>query len=405
MNKTAIVIIGGGLLGTSLAYHLTRHGACDVILLERLNLAAAASSQAAGLMLTITSKPAVDRLSRATFKVIDALEEQLGEHLDFHRVGTVRFAETEKSRSTLEALYTRAQQEDISAEIVNKAWLAKHLPWLTAGSDALSVFFADDGYVDPYRLAAAYARAAKRSGVRIETGVAVKSIRYDGKRIAGVQTSKGMFQCEKVVVAAGGWSNNLTMPLGISLPMTPVRSHYWIAAPDLLFYKNQPMTLHTDAGAYTRPEMNGMVLGVQEANSPTFDYRILPDDMGTFTITENGHEWDALIEAESRISCFFPGLNDARFESYVTGLSAYTPDGHFILGEIEERPGLYVAAGCCGSGVMSSGGIGEALAGLIIEGESPHNLMPFRPDRFGIVDPASTEFQMLCAKARARKAE
>ncbi len=405
MNKAAIVIIGGGLLGASVAYHLTRRGMCDVILLERLDLATAASSQAAGLMFTISSKPAVDRLSRVTFKVIDSLEEQLGDHLDFHRVGSVRFAETGKNRSILEALYARAQQEDISAEIVDETWLAENLPWVTAGTDALSVYFADDGHIDPYRLASAYARAAKQSGVRIQTGVAVKSIAFDGKRIADVQTSQGNFQCEKVVVAGGAWSNNLTMPLGIPLPMTPVRSHYWIAAPGHLFDKNQPMTVHADAGAFTRPEVNGMVLGVQEALSPTFDYRILPDDMGTFIITENGHEWDALIEAEPHVSRFFPGLNDARFESYVTGLSTYTPDGHFILGELDERPGLYVAAGCCGSGVMSSGGIGEALAGLIIEGESPHDLMPFRPDRFGIVDPASTEFQILCAKARAMKAK
>ncbi|MDX2446760.1 MAG: FAD-binding oxidoreductase [Desulfobacterales bacterium] len=405
MNKAAIVIIGGGLLGASVAYHLTRRGMCDVILLERLDLATAASSQAAGLMFTISSKPAVDRLSRVTFKVIDALEEQLGDHLDFHQVGTVRFAETEKNRSTLEALYSRAQQEGVSAEIVNEAWLSENLPWLTVGSDALSVYFADDGYIDSYRLAAAYARAAKQSGVRIETGVAVKSITFDSERMAEVQTSQGIFQCEKVVVAGGAWSNNLTMPLGIPLPMIPVRSHYWIAAPGHLFDKNQPMTVHADAGAFTRPEVNGMVLGVQEALSPMFDYRILPDDIGTFTITEDGHEWDALIEAEPHISRFFPGLNEARFESYVTGLSTYTPDGHFILGELDERPGLYVAAGCCGSGVMSSGGIGEALAGLIIEGESPHDLMPFRPDRFGIVDPTSTEFQILCAKARARKAK
>jgi len=405
MDKAAIVIIGGGLLGTSVAYHLSKCGVRDVILLERLGLATAASSQAAGLMFTISSKPAVDQLSRATFKVIDELEEQLGDQLDFHRVGTVRLAESGKSRSKLEALYSRAQQEGISSEIVDKAWLSENVPWLKAGSDSLSIFFADDGYIDPYRLAAAYARTAKRSGVRIETGVAVKSIRFDGKNMADVQTSNGLFQCEKVVVAAGAWSNNLTMPLGISLPMTPVRSHFWITAPDPLSYKNQPMTVHADAGAYTRPEMNGMLLGAQEAFSPTFDYRILPDDINTFTITENGSEWDTLIEAEPRISRFFPDLKNARFESYVTGLSAYTPDGHFILGKIEEKPGLYVAAGCCGSGVMSSGGIGEALAGLMIEGESPHNLMPFRPARFGIVDPASTEFQMLCAKARARKAE
>ena len=405
MNKASIVIIGGGLLGTSVAYHLARCGKGSVTLLERLGLSTAASSQAAGLMFMISSKPAVDQLSRITFKDIDSLEEQLNDHLYFHRVGTVRFAETGKSRSTLEALYTRAQQEGISAKIVNKAWLAKNLPWLTLGSDALSIYFSDEGYIDPYRLATAYARAAKRSGVHIETGVAVESICYDGKKIKGVQTSKGIFQCEKVVIAAGAWSNNLTMPLGIPLPMTPVRSHFWITAPGPLSYKNQPMTVHADAGAYTRPELNSMLLGVQEDFSPAFDYRILPDDIGTFTITENGHEWDALIDAETRVSSFFPGLNDARFESYVTGLSAYTPDGHFILGEIDERPELYVAAGCCGSGVMSSGGIGEALAGLIIEGESPHDLMPFRPDRFGIVDPTSAKFQILCANARARKAE
>ena len=94
MNKAAIVIIGGGLLGTSIAYHLTRRGARDVILLERLDLATSASSQAAGLMFTISSKPSVDRLSRVTFKAIDALEKQLGDPLDFHRVGCVRFAET-----------------------------------------------------------------------------------------------------------------------------------------------------------------------------------------------------------------------------------------------------------------------------------------------------------------------
>ena len=135
-----------------------------------------------------------------------------------------------------------------------------------------------------------------------------------------------------------------------------------------------------------------------------FDYRVLPEDIRAFTLTKNGHEWDALVEAEPRVLLFFPGLNDTGFESYVTGLSAYTPDGHFILGELDKRPGLYASAGCCGWGVMSSGWIGEALARLIIQGESSYDLAPFKSDRFGIVDPTSAGFPMLCAKARARKA-
>ncbi len=404
MDSAAIVIIGGGLLGASVAYHLAGRGAGDVLLVERLDLATAASSKAAGLMFQISSKPAVDQLSRVTFKDIHKLEEQSDVHLDFHRVGTVRLAETEKSRSSLIAMYDRAQNEGITAQLVDNAWLAGNLPWLRAGSDTLSVFFAHEGYIDPYRLATAYAGAARRSGVRVETGVAVESICFDGTRISGIETSKGMIQCDQVVVAAGAWSNNLTMPLGVSLPMTPVRSHFWMTAPgSSLFSRNQPMTVHADAGAYTRPEMDGLLLGVQEACSPSFDYRMLPDDIATFPITGDGHEWDALIEAEPRVSRFFPGLNDVRFDSYVAGLSAYTPDGHFILGEIDDRPGLYVAAGCCGAGVMASGGIGEALAGLILDGTSPHDMAPFRANRFGVVDPASAEFQQFCVTARAGK--
>ena len=105
MNDASVVIIGGGLLGTSVAYNLARRGKDNILLLERLGLSTAASSQAAGLMFMVSSKPAVDRLSHVTFKDIDSLEEQLDDHLDFHRVGTVRFAERDKSRTTLETLY------------------------------------------------------------------------------------------------------------------------------------------------------------------------------------------------------------------------------------------------------------------------------------------------------------
>ena len=132
------------------------------------------------------------------------------------------------------------------------------------------------------------------------------------------------------------------------------------------------------------------MIGLQETRSRTFDWRMLPDDIGTFPITESGCEWDALIEAESRIARFFPALNEARFESYMAGLSAYTPDGHFILGGIDGIPGLFVAAGCCGSGVMASGGIGDALARLVMTGESPYDLSPFKPGRFGKLEQKSS---------------
>jgi glycine/D-amino acid oxidase-like deaminating enzyme len=405
MKSAAIAIIGGGILGSSVAYHLGQNGESDVILVERSNIATAASSQAAGLMFRISSKPAVDALSRTTFKDIASLENQLGASLDFHRLGTLRIAETEENHSKLMELYARAKHEGILAEIVDESWRAESLPWLDTGSDTLAVLFPDEGYIDPYRLATAYARAATQTGIGIETGMAVKSIRCEGGRVAGLENSDGMLRCEKVVIAAGATSNQLTTPLGISLPMVPTRSHFWVTAPDPMFSPNQPMTVHADSGAFTRPEVGGLLLGVQEKHSCTFDYRLLPDDMASFAVTEDGRQWDALAEAEPHISPFFPTFGDVGFKDYVAGLSAYTPDGHFILGEIEDRPGLFVAAGCCGSGVMASGGIGEALAGLLLEGESPYELTPFKPNRFGNVDPATTGFQALCARARAGKAK
>ena len=404
MRKPGVVIVGGGVFGTSIACHLAAaHAGKDVLLIERMEIASAASCQAAGLMFRISSKPAVDRLSRSTFRRIQVLEQLLEEALDFRRVGTLRLADSEKSRSDLEALYRRAKSEGISAEKVDAPWCRRSAPWLVPGPETRSVYFPDDGYIDPYRLAAAYTRAAARGGVRIETGVAVHSIRLNRERIAGLETSRGFIPCETVVLAAGAWSNRLTMPLGVALPMIPTRSHYWIAAPESFLGSGPPMAVHGGAEAYTRPEVRGMVFGVQEAVSRTFDHRDLPDDISTFTVTEPGEEWDALMEAGPRITRFFPALNDLRFENYVAGLSSYTPDGHFVLGTVERPMGLYVAAGCCGSGVMASGGIGEALAGLILHGESPHDLSPFRPERFGRVDPFSEAFRRSCAEARTGK--
>jgi len=404
MSDAAIVIVGGGVLGASTAYHLALGGMRDVVLVERMDLAVAASCQAAGLMLQVSSKPEIDQLSRATFMAIDALEDKLGESLDFHRVGTLRMAETERGCSALKDLYARAMSEKIPAEMVDEARLSGKLPWLRSSPEAVSLFLPDEGYVDPYRLTMAYARAARQCGVRIRTGLAVRSIGVDGGRITGLETSEGRITAGKVVVAAGAWSNTLTQPLDAALPMVPTRSHFWMTAPDPMFTNNQPMTIHPDAGVYTRPETGRMLIGVQEPSSRTFDCRLLPDDIGAFPVTEDGEQWDALAEAEERITGFFPKLGEMQIESYTSGLSTYTPDGHFVVGEIDSIPGLFVAGGCCGSGIMASGGIGKALAGLILEGESFCDLTPFRPDRFGKVDPGSAAFQARCAKARAGKA-
>ncbi|WP_157230780.1 NAD(P)/FAD-dependent oxidoreductase [Kiloniella laminariae] len=405
MKKASLVVIGGGILGCSTAYHLAKQGKEDVLLLERRDLATASSSQAAGLMFRISSKPAVDCLSRRTFELLSELEEITGDGLDFKAVGSLRVAESEANKASLLKILNRAGAEGISVETVDRQWRSEMLPWFSAADDALTVFFKEEGYIDSYRLTRAYAKAARLFGVEIKTGVSVRGIRVVNGVVTGVETDQGVVACDSVVVAGGSWSNDLTLPHGIALPMVPTRSHFWIAAAEINFGERQPMMIHGDAGAYTRPEVGGLLLGVQEAHSRTFDYRLLPEDISSFAVTDEGGEWDALIEAEARVSNFFPGLATARFEHYMAGLSAYTPDGHFLLGAAKAVQGVFVAAGCCGSGVMASGGIGDALAELITQGQSQYDLAPFDLQRFGDVAPASEAFQLLCASARARKAK
>jgi 4-methylaminobutanoate oxidase (formaldehyde-forming) len=152
-----------------------------------------------------------------------------------------------------------------------------------------------------------------------------------------------------------------------------------------------------------RPEVGGMVVGVQERYSTTFDARLLPDDINTFSPTQGDEHWDVLAEAVEAISKFFPTVLQAEFSNYVSGLSTYTPDGQILLGAVPGVRNVFAAAGCCGNGIALSAGIGSAISALVRNEEPPFDLEPFAPDRFGSVDPFCQAFRDLCAAARAAK--
>jgi 4-methylaminobutanoate oxidase (formaldehyde-forming) len=185
--------------------------------------------------------------------------------------------------------------------------------------------------------------------------------------------------------------------------MTPTRSHYWVTAPSKAYGGEFPVVLLPDCKAYMRPEVGGMVVGVQERYSATFDARELPDDINSFSPTRGEEHWDVIAEAMEAISRFFPTVLQAEFSSYVSGLSTYTPDGQILLGAVPGVRNLYAAAGCCGNGVALSAGIGSAISALVRNEEPAFDIAPFAPTRFGFVDPFAQEFRDLCAAARAAK--
>ena len=185
--------------------------------------------------------------------------------------------------------------------------------------------------------------------------------------------------------------------------MAPVRSHYWIAEPSEMYGGDHPTTILPDIAAYTRPEVGGLILGVQEPRSATFDARELPNDPAAFSPTKGEEHWDILADAYEGLEHFFPAIANAQFSGYVCGLSSYTPDGEIILGPVPGVSGFYAAAGACGSGITLSAGMGDAAADYVLGRQPDFDVRPFRPDRFGDVDPFGDPFRERCASARASK--
>lgn len=397
------IVIGGGVLGLSIAYHLARDSRESLLVLERNELAGAASSKAAGLILQATAKTPKTPLVKLTRDTIPQLEEELGETIGFHGVGSLRVAASAVREAELQAMEQDAGGHGIPFQHLSRQEARDRAPWLQASTARRITLFPSDGYVDPYMLSHAYGRAARMLGAQIRPRTAVDDLIVNADRVAGVRTASGDIFGGSVIDAAGAWASLISARAGFPLPMAPTRSHYWITAPDRSYGGDFPVTLLPDSCAYMRPEVGAMVVGVQESNSATFDARELPDDINTFSPTQGEEHWDVIAEAMESLSVFFPAIPETEFARYVSGLSTYTPDGAILLGAVPGSSNFFTAAGCCGSGIALSAGIGSAISALVRGEEPPFDVAPFAPDRFGAVDPFSREFRDRCAAARAAK--
>jgi sarcosine oxidase, subunit beta len=396
---TRIVIVGGGILGCSIAYHLARAGARDVLLIERDEMGAAPTSCSAGLVGQVRPSPQQTALVQETFRAIRELERELGEPVGFRPVGSLRVVATAGRERDMHAQLAIARAAGVEAELIGKEQAQRLVPGLEARGARAIAWVPADGYVDPYQLTMAYARAARARGATIWTGTAVTAIEVRGRRVTGVDTARGRLDAGAVVVAAGAWAGPVAGMAGVALPVAPVRSHFWITAPHPMVAPEQPVVRFPDLRTtYTRPEVGGLLIGCYEPESRAYDAWALPPG---FSMREVEREWDVFLHHVTGLRPWFPFVEDAEMVGAMAGLTTYPPDGQWVLGRVPEVEGLVVATGCSGLGVTGSGGIGAALAELVLEGRTGLPLEPFRVDRFGPVDPRSAAFQRSCAAARS----
>jgi 4-methylaminobutanoate oxidase (formaldehyde-forming) len=224
-----------------------------------------------------------------------------------------------------------------------------------------------------------------------------------GDKVFGVATDECEIHASWVIDAAGVWGAEIASWIGWGFAGAPTRSHYWITAPDGSGAANNPVVQLPDMRTYLRPEVGGLLVGMQEPHSKTYDPLRLIDDMGEMQLIDEESDLDLLIEQASRLRGVIPDIDRWGFAHHIAGLSMYTPDGKFLLGPVPGLSGFLIAGGCCGSGVAASGGFGQSIAELVAGIPVSIDIGHYRPDRFGVVDPSSSEFRERCAEARSQK--
>ena len=402
-SRPEVVVIGAGTIGCAITYYLAKSG-IKVRLIERNTIGSGNTSLAASLLTKIRSKPAIIPLVQETYAAMDCLNDEIENKLDVQAVGSLHLAASDKSVQDLDQLTAIADDFNILHEYISESEMKAKVPWLKTDEIIKASFMPNDAFMDAYVLTNGFAEAARKHGAVIQQYTNIEGLIQERDCIKGVKTKEGDIECDYVVDAAGAWSNLLSLQLGIGLPMTPVRSNYWItSANPQLFPATQPIVILPDASAYTRPESGALLFGLRESKSVHFNPKELPSDLTGHVFGDPEDRWNILVEQGAQFQKFFPKFDEIEIAHYIAGVSTYTPDGMFVLGGLPQMKGFLAATGCSGAGVAVSGGMGRIISEIITGAETFCDINPFKIDRFGALDPLSEEFRRRCADARSHK--
>jgi heterotetrameric sarcosine oxidase gamma subunit len=379
-GRAQVVVIGGGVIGTSVAYHLTVLGWTDVLLLEQGQLSCGTTWHAAGLVGQLRASEAGTRLVQYSAALYEQLEAETGQATGFRRCGGLTVARTPDRMMTLRRTAATATAYQIECELISPPEAARRYPLLHAADLAGAIWLPADGRANPVDLTASLARGARLRGATIRERVRVTGILHRDGRVRGVRTDQGDVEAEVVVNCAGQWAKQVGALAGVTVPLHSAEHFYVVTDQIDGVHPDLPVLRDPDGYTYFKEEVGGLVVGGFE---PTAKPWVSPDELPypfEFQLLEE--DWDHFSVLMDSALHRLPVLAQTGIRKFYNGPESFTPDNQFILGQAPELAGFYVGAGFNSVGIASAGGAGLALAQWIIDGEPDTDLTAVDIRRF-----------------------
>jgi glycine cleavage system aminomethyltransferase T/glycine/D-amino acid oxidase-like deaminating enzyme len=392
-----ILIIGGGAIGLSVAYHLAKRGADDVTLLERNQLTSGTSWHAAGIVGPLRATPNMTTLASAALVVFPALEAETGMSTGYKRTGGYWLAREPERMDELHRIADLGATQGLSPQVISAQDVP--LPMLELAGHVGALHVPEDANVNPVDLCMAYARAAKNRGVTIREGVEVARLLTDGIRATGVALADGTkMHADQVVIATGAWSRELAATAGVALPLQAVEHMYVVTEPIAGLPDPFPVIRDLDRGIYIKGDAGKLVIGGFEPDAKCWN-PFGPE--GNRAFLEMAEDWDQFAPFMEAALELCPSLETVGIQHFMNGPESFTCDTRPLVGETSVD-GLFVAAGMNSVGVMSSAGIGRALADWMVDGRPPMNMWEVDVAR---VDPATSTQEHMAARMQEAVAD
>jgi len=404
-KSARVVIIGGGVIGCSVAYHLSKLGWKDVVLLERKQLTSGTTWHAAGLIAQLRATANMTKLAKYSQELYGNLEAETGVATGFKRVGSITVALTDERREEIFRQAGMARAFGVEVEEISPAEVKQRYEHLNIDGVKAGVYLPLDGQGDPANIALALAKGARQNGAQVIERTLVTGVKRDGRRITGVDWEQGEesghITCDMVVNCGGMWGHEVGRMLGVNVPLHACE-HFYIVTEAIEGLKQLPVLRVPDECAYYKEDAGKMLLGAFEPNAKPWAMDGIPKDFEFDQLPEDFDHFEPILEqAVDRL----PMLAEAGIHTFFNGPESFTPDDAYHLGLAPEMDNVWVAAGFNSIGIQSAGGAGMALSQWMDTGEKPFDLgdvdisrmQPFQGNRTYLFERAKESLGLLYA--------